>query len=223
MFLYEHERIIFDCVQINFFNTRFLSTALSLIDHPWNCLSSSIFLCSMSMALFFLITRKCSNCFRVSCIKDQGCTHRLVHGPFDPSCSEVFRFSLSDQSWCGDSCWEPDVGEQGHRKSGRLCLVLVRPNRQLFFENSGHNPDSGHNRDRQNADRKTSDSLFYKNPDKIQTADRIETDRIRTDRHRTGFSRKSGQKSDTDRTRTQDTDSAVRRRLILAGTSHQKK
>ena len=42
-----------------------------------------------------------------------------------------------------------------------LCLVLVRPNRQI------------------------SDSIFYKIPDRILTADRIETDRIRTDRHQT--------------------------------------
>ena len=48
-----------------------------------------------------------------------------------------------------------------------LCLVLVRPNRQ------------------------TSDSIFYKIPeriltaDSILTADRIETERIRTDRHQT--------------------------------------
>ena len=93
MFLYEHERIIFDYVQINFFNTQFLSTALSLIDHPWNCLSSSIFRRSMSMALFSLITRKCSNCFRVSCTNDQESTHRLVHGPVDPGCPEIFRLS----------------------------------------------------------------------------------------------------------------------------------
>ena len=51
-----------------------------------------------------------------------------------------------------------DLGGQAHRKSGQLSLVLVQP------------------RDRQNADRKTSDNLFYKNSDTIQTADRIRTD-----------------------------------------------
>ena len=85
-----------------------------------------------------------------------------------------------------------DVGGQGQRKSGQLCLVLARPDRQ------------------------TADRVFSRNPDKIRTADRIETDRVRTDRHltenpdriqtadghRTEFSGKSGQKRDTDRTRT---------------------
>ena len=70
-----------------------------------------------------------------------------------------------------------DVVGQGHRKSGQLCLVLVRPDRQttdsFFFENSGQNPDSGQIRDRQNPDRTTSDSLFYKNPDEIAPPDRI--------------------------------------------------
>ena len=51
-----------------------------------------------------------------------------------------------------------DLGGQAHRKSGQLSLVLVQP------------------RDRQNADRKTSDNLFYKNSDTIQTADGIRTD-----------------------------------------------
>ena len=40
----------------------------------------------------------------------------------------------------------PDVGGQGQRKSGQLCLVLVSL---------------------------TADSLFSKNPDRIRTADRI--------------------------------------------------
>ena len=88
--------------------------------------------------------------------------------------------------------------------------------RTEFFWKSGQNPDTGQNRDRQNPDRQTSDRIFYKIPDRIRTADRIETDRIRTDRHRTEnpdrirtadrhrtrFSGKSGQKRDTDRTRT---------------------
>ena len=66
---------------------------------------------------------------------------------------------------CGIYRWvrvcTADVGGQGHRKSGQFCLVLVRPDRQ------------------------TTDSGFSKNPDRIRTADRIETDRIRTDRHLT--------------------------------------
>ena len=48
----------------------------------------------------------------------------------------------------------PDVGGQGQRKSGQLCLVLVRPDRQ------------------------TTDKVFLK----IRTSVRIETERIRTDR-----------------------------------------
>ena len=40
-----------------------------------------------------------------------------------------------------------DAGGQGHRNSGQLCLVVVRPDRRLFFEKSGqnregHSPDS---------------------------------------------------------------------------------
>ena len=93
------------------------------------------------------------------------------------------------------SWYFPDVGGQGQQKSGQLCLVLVRPDRQ------------------------TADRVFLRNPDKTRTADRIETNKIRIDRHLTenpdriqtavrhwtGFSGKSGQK--------RDTDSAVRRRL----------
>ena len=69
-------------------------------------------------------------------------------------------------------------------------------------------------------DRQTTDRLFSRNPDKIQTADRIETDRIRTDRHLTGNPDRI-QTPDRIfrqiRTKTrhgQDTDSAVRRRLL---------
>ena len=49
----------------------------------------------------------------------------------------------------------------GHEFGHELCLVLVRPDRQ------------------------TSERIFCKIPDRIRTADRIETDRIWTDRHRT--------------------------------------
>ena len=60
----------------------------------------------------------------------------------------------------------------------RPCLVGQTDNGQLFLK-SGQNPD------------------------RIRTANRIETDRIRTaERHRTRFSGKSGQKRDKDRTRT---------------------
>ena len=97
MFLYEHERIIFDYVQINFFNTQFLSTALSLIDHPWNYLSSSIFLRSMSMALFFLIKGKCSM-FSGQQYWDQGFADRLVNWNLCPTWSEFLTNSQSCSS-----------------------------------------------------------------------------------------------------------------------------
>ena len=47
-----------------------------------------------------------------------------------------------------------------------------------------------------NPERQTPDSIFSRNPDRIRTADRIETDRIRTDRHRTE-NRDSRQTPDT--------------------------
>ena len=53
-----------------------------------------------------------------------------------------------------------------------LCLVLVRPNRQI------------------------SDSIFYKIPDRILTADRIETDRIRTDSGHNPDKTRHGQDTD---------------------------
>ena len=56
-----------------------------------------------------------------------------------------------------------DVVGQGHRKSGQLCLVHVRPDRQ------------------------TVDSFFSEILDRIRTADRFETDKIRAERHRTVF------------------------------------
>ena len=65
----------------------------------------------------------------------------------------------------------------------RSCPAGKTDNGQLFFENSGQNPDSGQIRDRQNPGRKTSDSLFYKNPDRIAPPDRIF-------RHRIGLSTK---------------------------------
>ena len=84
----------------------------------------------------------------------------------------------------------PDVGGQGQRKSGQLCLVLVRPDRQ------------------------TTDRVFFENPDKIRTPDRIETDRIRTDRHRTGFFTKfrteSGQRTESRQTESGQTDTGQR-------------
>ena len=92
-----------------------------------------------------------------------------------------------------------DVGGQGQRKSGQLCLVLVRPDRQtpdrVFLKirtKSGHRTES-----RQTESGQTDIGQDFlqnsgQNPDRIRTADR----------HRTGFSGKSGQKRDTDRTRT---------------------
>ena len=61
---------------------------------------------------------------------------------------------------------------------------------------------SGQNQARKNPDRQTSDRIFYKTPDKVWAADRIEKDRIWTNRHRTGFSEKIWSKRDNDRTRT---------------------
>ena len=48
-----------------------------------------------------------------------------------------------------------------------VCLVFVRTDRQrtAFFENSGKNPDSEQNRDRQNPDRKTLNRKSGQNPD----------------------------------------------------------
>ena len=40
---------------------------------------------------------------------------------------------------------DPDAGGQGHRNSGHLCLVIIRPERQTtdgFFRKSGQNPES---------------------------------------------------------------------------------
>ena len=83
----------------------------------------------------------------------------------------------------------PDVGGQGQRKSGQLCLVLVRPDRQTADRVFLRNPDKIRTADRIETDRVRTDrhrkAFFSKNPDRILTPDRIETDRIRTDRHRT--------------------------------------
>ena len=54
-----------------------------------------------------------------------------------------------------------EMNGHGHEFGHELCLVLVRPDRQ------------------------TSERIFCKIPDRIRTANRIETDRIWTDRHRT--------------------------------------
>ena len=75
--------------------------------------------------------------------------------------------------------YKTDIGGQGQRKSGQLCLVHIRPDRQ------------------------TTDRGFLKIRTKSgQRTESRQTDtgqRIRTaDRHRTGFSGKSGQKRDTD-------------------------
>ena len=90
-----------------------------------------------------------------------------------------------------------DVGGQGQRKSGQLCLVLVRPDRQTtdrFFLKIRTKSRQRTESRQKNPDRKTSDRKSGQNPDTRQTPDRIFR-KIRT------------------KTR-QDTDSAVRRRLL---------
>ena len=92
----------------------------------------------------------------------------------------------------------PDVGRQGHRKSGHLWLVLDWPDRQAtyrFFRKSGRNPDSWRNWDRQIPDKQKSDKKYGHNPDSRQAPGRI----FRLIRRQT----RQGQ----------DTDSAVRQRL----------
>ena len=100
----------------------------------------------------------------------------------------------------------------------RLFLNKIRTDRQrtAFFLKILTESRQRTGSRQKNSDRQTPDSIFSKNPDRIRTADRTETDKIRTDRHRTenpdrirtpdrhrtGFSGKSGQKRDTDRTRT---------------------
>ena len=66
----------------------------------------------------------------------------------------------------------------------------------------------------ENPGRQTADSLFSKNPDRIPTADRIETKKIRTDRHRTAFFSKirteSGQLTKSRQTESGQTDTGQR-------------
>lgn len=56
---------------------------------------------------------------------------------------------------------QADVGEEGYRKPGQLCHVLVRPDIQTTY------------------------SIFLKNPDRIRTANKIDKERIRTNKPRT--------------------------------------
>ena len=109
---------------------------------------------------------------------------------------------------------ESDVGGQGQRKSGQLCLVLVRPDRQTADRVFLRNPDKIRTADRIETDRVRTDrhrkAFFSKNPDRIQTADKIETDRTRTDRHRTACFPKirteSGQRTESRQTESGQTD-----------------
>ena len=68
--------------------------------------------------------------------------------------------------------------------------------RTEFLQKSGQNPDIGQNRDKQNPDRQTSDRKSGKNPDSRQKPDGIFRKILTKTRHE------------------QDTDSAVRRRLV---------
>ena len=86
--------------------------------------------------------------------------------------------------------------KSGHRTESRQTESGQTDIGQDFLQNSGQNPDSGQNRDRQNPDRQTPDRKSGQNPDSRQTPDRIFR-KIRT-KTRHG----------------QDTDSAVRRRLV---------
>ena len=94
------------------------------------------------------------------------------------------------------------------------------PDRQTPDSIFSKNPDRIQTPDKIETEKTRTDghrtAFFSKNPDRIRTADRIESDRFRTDRHLTEnpdlirtadghwteFSGKSGQKRDTDRTRT---------------------
>ena len=94
----------------------------------------------------------------------------------------------------------PDVGGQGQRKSGQLCLVLVRPDRQtpdrVFLKirtKSGHRTES-----RQTESGQTDIGQDFlqnsgQNPDSGQNRDRQNPDRQTPDRE-------SGQNPDTGQT-----------------------
>ena len=94
--------------------------------------------------------------------------------------SSTNTFSNDSMHLC---CFSPqsDVDRQGLLKSGQLCLVLVLPDIQTDNE-----------------------KRFYENPDRTE-AEKIRTENKATiriaDRHRTGFSGKSRQKRDNDKTR----------------------
>ena len=82
---------------------------------------------------------------------------------------------------------------------------------KTFFLKYVQNPDSGQNRDRKNPDRQISDSLFYKN-----------TNRIRKERHWTAFFLKirieSGQLKELKQTESGQTDTG---RIKKADVGHQ--
>ena len=102
--------------------------------------------------------------------------------------------ALNDQNRCYH--FYRDLNQIIWCRRRRIRTVKVRT---TLSRPAGQNPDSRQNEDRKNPDRQSSDSIFYKILDIIQS----------TDRHRTGFSGKSGKTRQG-----QDTDRAVRRRLI---------
>ena len=78
----------------------------------------------------------------------------------------------------------------------RSVLSLSARTRDRVFTKIGQNPEIGQNRDKQNPDRQTSDRKSGKNPDSRQKPDGIFRKILTKTRHE------------------QDTDSAVRRRLV---------
>ena len=107
----------------------------------------------MSLKLYFILVR----CFTYV-VKENQPFIRKIHSTNDDVGNWIDESGKSD-IWT----FSTDVVGQGHRKSGQLCLVLVRPDRQ------------------------TTDSFFSKILDRIRIADRFETDKIRAERHRTVF------------------------------------
>ena len=123
------------------------------------------------------------------------------------------------------SHYKADVGGQGQWKSRKLCLVLVRPDRQTsdsFFQKSGQNLDSRQNRNRQKPDRYLSGKFGHR----LDTGQIRERKRLSADCPRPHVNylknlcprlRESGQEFPKIRTKTtsgKDTNNAVRRRLV---------
>ena len=100
-----------------------------------------------------------------------------------------------------DRCLYPDgvfMSKEVHTDNTRQYLDRNRTDRQRAGSRQ------------KNPDRQTPDSIFSKNPDRIQTADKIETDRTRTDRHRTACFPKirteSGKRTESRQTESGQTD-----------------